>query len=90
VQSNLPTPATLDPRTWSDELTAQTRDMIANRDAITARNRQLCLKHITSGFGTIAEDDLLHGVIKVVDRGAGAETTFTNADELIAAGWVID
>jgi hypothetical protein len=69
---------------------AQTRDMIANRDTIAARNGQLCLKHVTSIFGTIAEDDLLRGVIKVVDRRTGAEATFANADELIAAGWVID
>jgi hypothetical protein len=68
----------------------QRRDMIANHDTISARNGQLCLKHVNSAFGTIAEDDLLRGVIKVVDRRTGAQATFADADELIAAGWVID
>jgi len=68
----------------------QTREMIAYHDTIAARNGQLCLKHITSGFGTIAEDDLLGGVIKVIDRQTGAETIFADADAMIAAGWVID
>ena len=90
MRSSPPAPASPDRPTWSDELRAQTRDIIANRDTITARNGQLCLKHITSGFGIIPEHDLLHGVIKVVDRQTGAETTFANADELIAAGWVVD
>ncbi len=82
------TPAALND--WSDDLKAQTRDVIEGRDILASRDGQLHLKHVTSGFGTIAEDDLWRGVLRVVDRQTGAETTFASADELIAAGWVID
>jgi hypothetical protein len=90
LRSSPPAPASHDRPSWSDELTAQTREMIANRDTMTAQNGQLCLKRVPSGFGAIAEDDLLRGVIKVVDRRTGAETIFADADALIAAGWAID
>lgn len=39
---------------WSDDLKAQTRGVIEGRDILAARGGQLCLKHATSGFGTIA------------------------------------
>ena len=75
---------------WSDDLKKRTRDAIEGRGLLASRDGQLCLKHITSGFGTIAEEHLWGGVLKVVDRRTGAETTYANADELIAAGWVVD
>lgn len=75
---------------WSDELKGQTRDAVEGRDIFASRDGQLCLKHITSGFGTIAEEHLWSGVLTVVDRRTGAETTYATADELIAAGWAID
>ena len=75
---------------WSDDLKAQTRDIIDGLAFFVAHDGQLYLKHITSRFGTIAEDDLQRGVLKLVERGTKAEATFANADELIAAGWVID
>ncbi len=74
----------------SDELKAQTRDVIESRDIFAMRDSQLSLKHVTSAFGTMAEDDLCRGMLRVVDRRTGAETTFASADELIAAGWVLD
>ena len=75
---------------WSDDLKAQTRDVIEGRDILASRDGQLHLKHLASGFGTIAEDDLRSGVLRVVDRQTGAETSFASADELIAAGWTLD
>lgn len=75
---------------WSDVLKTQTRDVIEGRDILATSGGQLCLKHATSGFGTISEDDLWRGVLKVIDRRTKAETIFASADELIAAGWAID
>ena len=75
---------------WSDDLKAQTRDVIEGRGMFVSRDGRLHLKHVTSAFGTVAEDDLVRGVLRLVDRQTGAETTFANADALIAAGWVID
>jgi hypothetical protein len=75
---------------WSASLKAQTRDVIERRGMFVSRDGRLHLKHVASTFGTIAEDDLARGVLRVVDRQTGAETTFANADALIAAGWVID
>ena len=77
-------------REWSDELKEQTRDAVEGRDIFAPRDGQLCLKHITSGFGTIAEEHLPGSPLTVVDRRTGAETTYANTDELIAAGWAID
>ena len=75
---------------WSDDLKEQTRDALEGRGTFVSHDGQLCLKHITSGFGTIAQEHLWGGVLKVVDRRTGAETCYANADELIATGWVID
>ena len=75
---------------WSDELKERTWDAVEGRDIFAPRDGQLCLKHITSGFGTIAQEHLWGGVLKVVDRQTGAETSYANADELIAAGWAVD
>lgn len=75
---------------WSDDLKAQTRDVVEGRDIFGTRDGQFHLKHATSAFGAIAEDDLARGVLKVVERRTGAETTFDNAEALIAAGWVVD
>jgi hypothetical protein len=55
-----------------------------------SRDGYLHLKHATSSFGTIAEGDLARGVLRVVERQTGEETTFASVEELIAAGWVID
>lgn len=75
---------------WSDALKAQTRDVIEVRGLFVPRDGKLHLKHAVSGFGTIAGDDLARGVLKVIDRRTGAEIIFASADELVAAGWVID
>lgn len=75
---------------WSDDLKAQTRDTIQDRDAFAARDGQICLKHIDGGFGVIAGDDLRNGVLKIANRRTRDETYFASADELIAAGWALD
>ncbi len=82
--------ATPSSNAWSDELKAQTKDAIEGRDIFAMRNGQLCLKHIVSGFGAIAADDLRRGVLRVVDVRMKQATTFASAAELIAAGWAID
>lgn len=74
---------------WSEGLKARTRDVIEGGMFVT-RDGHLHLKHVVSGFGVMTEDDVLRGVLRVVDVQTGAETTFASADELIAAGWAID
>lgn len=64
--------------------------MLEGRGMFVPRDGQLHLKHASSAFGIIAGNDLACGVLKIVDRRTGTETTFASADELIAAGWVID
>lgn len=76
--------------TWSDALRAQTRDILEGRGSFVPRDDQLHLKHPGSAFGTIAGGDLARGVLRVIDRRTGAGTIFASADELVAAGWVID
>jgi len=75
---------------WSDDLKVQTQDTIGGRGAFAMRNGQLRFKHAVSGFGAIAADDLQHGVLRIVDRRTKQEVTFASANELIAAGWVLD
>ena len=75
---------------WSGELKVQTWDVLEGRDILATRDGNLHLKHVTSGFSTIAEGDLWSGVLRIVDRQSGAETAFANVDALIAAGWVLD
>lgn len=75
---------------WSDSFKAETRDVIRRGDILCTRDGQIHVKHAHSGFGTVAVDDLVRGVPKVVDRRTGEETTFADADELVAAGWALD
>lgn len=74
----------------SDEIKARTRDAIGNFDVLNLRDGQLHLKHVTSAFGTIVGDDLERGVLRVIDKRTGEDTTFASVDALLAAGWVID
>lgn len=78
------------PPDWSDDLKAQTRDLIEGHGMFVSRDGCLHLKHLTSASGTMSEGDLARGLLKVVERRTGTETTFATADDLIAAGWVID
>lgn len=48
------------------------------------------LKQVDGRFGAIAVSDLLGKRLKIIDRATDAETTFTDADELVAAGWALD
>ena len=75
---------------WSDNLKAKTRGAIEGRDLFAMRDGQLRLKHAGSGFGAVAADALQLGVLRIVDIRTKREVTFDSADELIAAGWVID
>ena len=78
------------PSGWSDDLRAQTREVIEGYDIFASLDGQVHLKHAASARGVIAVDDLVRGVLRVVDRRTRAETTFASVEELIAAGWVID
>ena len=75
---------------WSDKAKAQTREVIPSYDMFVLPVGSLHLKHIELGFGFITAEDLSNGVFRVVEKRTGAETTFANVDELIAAGWVVD
>lgn len=75
---------------WSDQLKAQTRNVIENWDVTDVRDGRLHFKHVASRFGVMTESDLLRRVLRIVDRHTGAETTFASVDDLIAAGWALD
>lgn len=76
---------------WSNELRAQTRDLIDRRGPIGTPDGSLGLGHIDGGFGIITMFDLANGVLRIVDRKTEAEiVTFTSVDDLIAAGWAVD
>ena len=74
---------------WSEELRQATREAIA-AGAFDAVGDKLCFKHIRSGFGIIALDDLLGRNLRLVERGTSRVTVFADAEELIHAGWAID
>lgn len=84
--TSAPTPKSGPP----DDIKARTRDAIGNFDILDLRDGRLHLKHVTSAFGTIVGDDLERGVLRVIDKRTGEDTTFASVDALIAAGWVID
>lgn len=76
---------------WSNELKAQTREVIDSGGPIGTPDGSLGLKHIHGGFGIITMQDLAWAVFKVVDRNTKADiATFASIDELIAAGWAVD
>lgn len=68
----------------------QTRDAIDGKNLIGTRNGRLSFKHCVSGFGTIATDDLERGILRMIDTRTKQEIRFADANELIAAGWVLD
>ena len=76
---------------WSEASVNETRDIIDSRGPIGTPDGSLPLKHITSGFGIITEDNLVNGVFRIVDQKTKAEIAiFASVDDLIAAGWAID
>jgi hypothetical protein len=48
------------------------------------------MKNIHARFGYIELGDWLGGKLRIVDKKTGGEYIFASADELIAAGWVVD
>lgn len=74
---------------WSEGLQQATRETL-KEFAFATHADFVCFKHIKSGFGTIAVDDILCGNLRMTDRKTGLEVTFRNAEELICAGWTID
>ncbi len=75
---------------WSDELRAATRRMIDTLDILPLGDG-VAFKHIDGRrYGAIALDDFVAGRLRIVERRSGMETTFPDADALVAAGWAID
>ena len=78
-------------RKWSEELKRQTREIIDNQGMdFFCPDLKLHMKNLDSRYGYIAIENLLQGVIKVVDNETGVERLFDSSDELIDSGWVID
>ncbi len=76
---------------WSNELKAQTCELIDSGGPIGSPDGSLGLKHVDGGFGIITMLDLAWAVLRIVDRRTKAEiATFASIDDLIAAGWAID
>lgn len=78
-------------RKWSEGLKQQTREIIDNQGMdFFCPDFKLHMKNLDSRYGYITIENLLQGVIKVVDNKTGVERLFDSGDELIDSGWVID
>lgn len=75
---------------WSNEAKERTRDALGGFDLSLTQDGLIRLKHSEGAFGMIGVDDLVTGVLKVVDVRTKEVVTLRSAEELIAAGWVID
>ena len=74
---------------WSAELRQATKAAIEEWASLPVENN-ICFKHISSSFGLMDFADLMQGNLQMIVRGTGEAIDFTNADELISAGWAID
>lgn len=76
---------------WSDELKAQTRELIDSGGPVGTPDGSLGLRHIDGGFGIVTMLDLAWGRLRVIDRKTKADiATFASIDDLLAAGWAVD
>lgn len=76
-------------RSWSGELSRSTKQALDNW-ACLQPSEHLAFKHIAFGFGVIALDDLMRGMLRTIERGTGREIILVNTDDLIGAGWALD
>ena len=74
---------------WSEAAKEQTRRLIDDGTFVPLDDK-LHLKRIGSSFGYIAFQDLTNGALKVVDKRSGEVRVFSDVDELMRDGWVVD
>jgi hypothetical protein len=74
--------------TWSDKLAEETRQVLS--DPLYFIVGDLCMKNSHGSLGKISFENLLRRNLCIIDRSSGEEYTFISADDLIAAGLVVD
>ena len=75
---------------WSDHLRAATREGLSTLSVLPTPDGAVALKHVGGDFALLAEDDLLAGTLRLIDRRTSAVSTFPDADALVDAGWALD
>ena len=73
---------------WSDRLIAETR--AAFEGCVVTPLGALHMKNLNGSYGKILFEDLIADKLLIKDKKTEAEYFYASADELIAAGWVID
>jgi hypothetical protein len=73
---------------WSDTLIEQTRSAL--KSSPMTLDGTLSFKNVDGRFGQIGLSDLVSEALRVTDRRSGDSNLYASADELIAAGWVVD
>ena len=78
------------PKAWSDNLINQTRQSIEDM-FVSPADGCLHFKHIDGAYGAICLDDLFAGRLQITEKG-NQQTIhrYSDVNELLQAGWVID
>lgn len=75
---------------WLSALEASTREGLSTLSVLPTPDGVVALKRADGSFAVLAEDDLLAGIMRLVDRTTGAVATYPDVDALLDAGWALD
>jgi len=79
-----------DENCWPEELKTATREGLSTLSILPTPGGAVALKHVGGAFALLAEDDLLAGTLRLVDRRTGEVSIYPGADALGEAGWALD
>jgi hypothetical protein len=74
---------------WSEDLMERTR-LLVQRGLEEGERYDLHLKKNDRSFGLLRADDLAFGRLIVCSIGAETYETYSQVDDLMLAGWVVD
>ncbi|KAB1071519.1 hypothetical protein [Methylobacterium planeticum] len=75
---------------WIADLKIRTRKALSGLDVLTSLTSHLHLKHHSKGYATMENSAIENGFYLLKNKKTNAETSYKDADSVIAAGWVID